>query len=861
MGAAGQVELPGGRVTFVFTDIESSSRLLSRLGPAYDDLLDVHHETLRGVWAAHRGHEVNTEGDAFFVAFPSADDAVAAAAAAQRALAAATWPHGARPQVRIGVHTGYAQPRHGDYVALAVNQAARVVGAAHGGQVLVSADTVAAMAGESSITLVPHGRFRVRDFDDPQLLYGVEADGWDDPGRPPRVRPADGHNLVAALTDLVDRQSEMSWLETMVRPGVLATVTGPGGGGKTRLAVELGFRVVHEWEDGVWFVDLLPVRGADHVAEAIAESIGASATPGAPVLDDLRVHLEARRALLILDNCEHVATPAALVVHELLTRCPGIGVVATSRVPLGLTAEKVLRLAPLPYDTEESPAVELFLGVAADAAADDMAIVRRLCEQLDGIPLALELAAVRTRAIPTRAILDRLHSDPGVVHSNDPTLPDRHRSIERVLDWSWGLLTEPAQAALQRLAVLAGSFTQSTAMAACADEAIRPHDVPEQLWTLVDHSLVLADLGSGESRYRVLAPVRSYAVARSDGADVTRTVVALARHYHAALGPERVASRAWASEMSTELDNVRGVVRDLAGLDDELGQALAWSIGRYHDLIGAYATCVSDIGNALDLFPAGSKSRVGLLTLRAYVHLRTGRVDDARRDLEEADALAGRVGLPAWDDVCLVRVQGELALRRGDAAAAAALAQAGLESTSNPRSRDRMWNLLGLALAEDGDLASAIDAFEAELTSAVEAGLDVTLSKVHGNIAEAALQLGMRSRAAHHQLECLELARTNGEPVLVAYSVMVAARLLAEDAPELVRAAMLHEAAVHALDASGHVLYGVDAAVGDDFRRQLAVKIGPAAFAEATLAGRNCGLDAAAEQAREVLEGVINEAR
>lgn len=845
-------------MTFLFTDIESSTRLLSTLGSVYDDLLDLHHATLRSVWEEHRGHEVNTEGDAFFVAFASADDAVAAAVAAQRALAAAPWPHQPPPRVRMGIHTGYARPRHGDYVALAVNQSARVVGAAHGGQILLTEDTVAELRHAGTAEIVERGRFRVRDFDRPLRLYGVEARGWHDPGRPPRVRPADGHNLVASLSARVDREDELSWLEHSVAPGVIATVTGPGGGGKTRLAVELGFRTVNRWTDGVWFVDLSPVRAADHVAQAIADALGATPVPGAPALDDVRGALEGRTVLLILDNCEHVLEPSARAAHDILTACPGVGILATSRVPLGLAAEKLLRLLPLPYDSDDSPAVELFLNTAPDLGSD-VAVVRKLCERLDGIPLALELAAARARTIPPEAILEHLELDLADVESRDPTLPERHRSLQQVLDWSWELLDDRAKTTLVRVAVLAGSFTQQTAMVAGADDVIAARDVPELLWTLVDHSLVRTDLSSGASRYRVSAPVRSYALARASHDDLRRTVLALARHFDVSLGPEHVERRDWASDMAAELDNVRSVVGDLAGVDDELGQALSWAIGRYHDLVNAYAGGASDIERSLHLFRAESPNRVALLALQAYVLLRMGRIDEVTPLVAEAEALAARVGTPPWDEVCVLRVKGDVALRRGDFAEAADLARVGLEEASDPRGRSRMWNLLGVALAGTGDLSAAVDAFDQELATAVAGGLETTRSKTHGNIAEAALRLGMRTRAARHQLECLELARSNGEPVLVAYSVMVAARLLAADPSQLVTAATLHECALHQLEASGHALYGVDAEVREQFRTVVAERLGAEPYAEAAARGRSWELRLAAEQADDVLRTVIDQ--
>lgn len=853
MGIAG-VGLPGGLVTFVFTDIERSTRLLADLGPAYDDVLDLHHETLRAVWAAHRGHEVNTEGDAFFVSFASADDALAACVEGQRALSHVSWPDGAEVRVRMGLHTGYARPRNDDYSALAVNQAARVVSAAHGGQIVLTEDTRSALTA-TTVRLDDRGRFRVRDFEQPVALHVVTADGWVDPGRPLRVRPAEGHNLVPFLTDMVDREDERAWLASTVAAGALATVAGPGGGGKTRLAIEFGLDAAADWPDGVWFVDLSLVHSPDHVAEALADAVGAVPTPGRPVIEDLRAHLAQRQLLVVVDNCEHVLDEVARVVHDVQSTCAGTGVLATSRMPLGLAHEHVLRLRPLPYGAPDSPAVQLFFASAAALRDEDVPVVQTLCERLDGIPLALELAAARTRTVPPDAILSRLESDPAVVHTADPTRPDRHRSLDRVLDWSWELLEESARAALRRLAVLPGTFDMETAVVAVSDESIPGDDVAELVWTLLDHSLVVADVASGSSRYRVLRPVRAHARSRSDAEEHERTVRALARHLDSIIGPARVGSRTWAGKIAVELDNARGIAAELAGIDDELGLELVWAIARHHDLVNAYATCIAEIGAALERHPIEGPARVGLLSLQAYVHLRMGELDEASPLLEQADALAARVGQPVWDEVGLLRTHGDLALRSGFVGTAVSMAERALATATNDASESRCWNLLGLALAQRGDLARASEAFERELEAATRAGLETSLAKIHGNIAEAAMLSGDDERAAFHQLECLAAARAGGEPVLVAYSLMVAARLIERNAGDLEQAATLHEAALHALEQAGHVLYPVDEGGVDDLRAAVEGALGPEVYGAAAEGGRRASLGDVADIAQQVLEG------
>src|SRR5215203_5382593 len=295
------------------TDIEGSTKILRRLGDAYPPILEAHNELLRGTWLAHRGVEVKTVGDAFIVAFDSAADAFAACVAAQRAIAGHPWPADAIVRIRIGVHTGLAYPRDGDYVALALHQAARVVGAANGGDVLVSEDAVAAVGESPAVSIEPLGAYRLRDFDRPVRLAAVVEAGFRS-GAPVAVRavPAEGHNVLPALTSFVGRDDDVESLEDLVRAGAVVTVLGPGGMGKTRLAAEVGRRLAQTWPDGVWFVDLSIVSDERLVVGAITTAIGGS------VGDDeeagLLADLAKRRSLLILDNCEHVVATAAHLV-------------------------------------------------------------------------------------------------------------------------------------------------------------------------------------------------------------------------------------------------------------------------------------------------------------------------------------------------------------------------------------------------------------------------------------------------------------------------------------------------------------------------------------------------------------------
>src|SRR5829696_5311063 len=293
-------DLPAGVITCLFSDIEGSTQMLRELGPEYEPILGRHHELLRAAWRAHNGHEVQTTGDGFFVVFSDGGRAVAAAIAAQGALAADRWPG----RVRIGMHTGFARPTGGDYTALVVHQAARIAGAARGGQILLTAETAADLD-ESLVQ--PLGRFRVRDFDRPIGLYAATGEGVPAVEVQPRVPPADGHNLTRPTTSIVGRGDDLARLGERIAPGRVTTVIGPGGVGKTRLAIELGLKVADQWAQGAWFIDLAPLHDPALIPEAIGAAVGAPAAPGAELWPQVLSHLEQRQALLVLDNCEHLA--------------------------------------------------------------------------------------------------------------------------------------------------------------------------------------------------------------------------------------------------------------------------------------------------------------------------------------------------------------------------------------------------------------------------------------------------------------------------------------------------------------------------------------------------------------------------
>ncbi|HYX75697.1 MAG TPA: adenylate/guanylate cyclase domain-containing protein, partial [Gaiellaceae bacterium] len=398
-------ELPTGTVTLLFTDIEGSTRLLQRVGDAYADLLDEHRRLLGDAFERHGGTVVDSEGDAFFVAFASANDAVAGAAAAQRALAEHAWPGDEELRVRVGLHTGEPRLVDGHYVGLDVHHAARVMAAGHGGQVLVSEATRALL--DDRARLRDLGEHRLKDLARPHRLYQLELDGL--PSEFPPLKTLDNRptNLPVQPTELIGREEQLVEVGALLRRGDLRllTLTGTGGAGKTRLALQLAADVVEEFDNGVFFVSLAPVRDWELVVPTITRTLGLREQPGETVLETLTEYLRDKAMLLVLDNFEQVLA-AAPALSGVSATAPGLRLLVTSRTPLRLSGERTYPVPPL----ELAESVRLFadraLAAGAEVDADDA--VAEICRRLDGLPLAIELAASRAPTLPPQALLRRL---------------------------------------------------------------------------------------------------------------------------------------------------------------------------------------------------------------------------------------------------------------------------------------------------------------------------------------------------------------------------------------------------------------------------------------------------------------------
>jgi predicted ATPase/class 3 adenylate cyclase len=523
-------DLPIGTVTFLFTDIEGSTDLARRLGPHWPEVLEAHHALVRRAIRGHRGVDVRTEGDAFFAVFPSAADAAAAVAEAQRTIAQHPWRADAVVRVRMGLHTGEGRLGGDEYVGLDVHRAARIAAAAHGGQVLLSESTKGLVVqalppGTSLRDLGPH---RLKDFDEPEHLYQLTPDGLR-ADYPPLRTPDAPTNLPAELSSFVGREEQIRQVTQLLGDTRLLTLTGPGGAGKSRLAVRVAAGLRDRFPNGAFFVDLASIRDPLLVPWAIASTIGAREMGPRGIMEVLEIELRHRELLLVLDNFEQVIE-AATVVSALLAGAPKVTVLVTSRGPLRVRGEQEFQVPPLdlpdplarpsPEEVTRYEAVALFAqrAAAVDPAfvvdEDNVAAVVEICRRLDGLPLAIELAASRIRLLSPAAMLARFDHALPLLEAGPRDAPDRQRTLRGAIAWSYDLLPPDIATVFRRMCVFSGSFDLDAVSKVCTPQALGV-DSLAAMETLVDAGLARGRSSPvPEPRFDLLQTVREFGVER-----------------------------------------------------------------------------------------------------------------------------------------------------------------------------------------------------------------------------------------------------------------------------------------------------------------------------------------------------------
>ena len=829
--------MPAGTVTMMFTDIEGSTDAVRALGAdRWEAVLERHTRIIRDALAAGGGVEVRTEGDSFFAVFTSPSAALAAAAEMQRRFNAADWGATA-VRVRMGIHTGEARPASVasgvDYVGFEVSRAARIAAAAHGAQVLVS-DTTEALARDNlapGLSLRDLGEHRFKDLVRPQRIHQLLIEGLPDRFPPLRSLDATPNNLPKQATSFVGRRRELATAGELLETTRLLTLTGPGGSGKTRLALHLAADVLDRYPDGVWLVELAAIADPADVGSTVAGAVHVGGRPGRPTVDTLGSALRHRQLMLVLDNCEHVIGGCAEVADALLRLCPRVTILATSREGLNVPGESLMPVPPLGVpegdhlppleELREFEAIRLFVdrctayertfALTTQNAAD----IVRICRRLDGIPLALELAAARVRVLSVAQVAAKLDDRFRLLTGGGRTVVARQQTLRALIDWSYGLLDDPERILLRRLSVFVGGWTLEAAEAVCAGEGVRREETFDHLAHLVDKSLVAMHEHAGAARYSMLETIREYAreklVDSGEAAELRR------RHFDyffnfledlwnrgvsgaapVAAGAEyenfrtafewiqaepnsaeqqllMAASMGWSAAARGRIAEMRRLLTGVLAR----GDSQARTLGR----VRAMQTAARMAGMQGDLAAAtklGIDSmellrRIGEKRELAYALIMAARLDPSGNAYRESRALFDELGDELGSGL-LVFVTGDGAKQRGDYDTARARYTESLavfRQTGNLALSANPLISLGMLACIDGDYAKA--------RSLVEEGLAIRRRPEFDNpflVAIALVSLGEidrcdgdATRGAHAFEEALTIGRDLGDDMIVGWSL------------------------------------------------------------------------------------------
>src|SRR5579872_2873378 len=588
-----RAHLPTGEVAFLFTDIEGSTRRWEAQPDQMKAAVARHEQIVSSAIDAHGGHVFKSLGDAFCVAFQTPRDAIAAASHAQRTLEEEDFSAVGGLRVRMGVHTGTAEERGGDYYGTSVNRAARIMSIGHGGQVLVSGATAHAVSRvlPPGATLIDLGLRRLKDLTQPEHVWQLATAGLQREFPPLNSLDARANNLPIQLTTLLGRAEELEEVKALVSNHRLLTISGAGGIGKTRLALQAAADLIDSFADGVWFADLAPVADAELVTSVVAKVVGMTQAEGSSIDEAIPQWLKRKQLLLVLDNCEHVIDAAAAIAAAILGAASQVQIVATSRQMLGIPGEVLYRLPSLavPETTvgltaqraSDFGAIALFVdrATASDVRfvlnSDNAPIIAEICRRLDGIPLAIELAAARVKVLSIPNLAQRLNERFKVLTGGSRTALPRQKTLTALISWSYDLLTPQEQLLFQRLGIFAGGFSLDAATAVCG-EGMDELDVLDLLSSLTDKSLVVAETGGRQECYRLLESTRAYAldklIAAADHERLARRHCEYFRN-HAEEADKRYgvgSTAAWLASLEPELDNYRAV--------------LAWALKDRHDI-------------------------------------------------------------------------------------------------------------------------------------------------------------------------------------------------------------------------------------------------------------------------------------
>jgi predicted ATPase/class 3 adenylate cyclase len=783
--------LPTGTVTFLFTDIEGSTRLLQALDDRYAELLADHCRIMRTAIADAGGIELGTEGDSFFAVFPTATGGVAATIAAQRRLAAHAWPDGVSVRVRMGLHTGEGKLGGENYLGLDVHRAARIAAAGHGGQVVLS-DTTSSLAGAGlppGISLRALGAHRLKDLANPERLFQLVIPDLPSDFPAPRTLDARANNLPVQLTSFVGRDEEIAEVGRLLDQSRLVTLTGPGGTGKTRLALQVAAERLTRYPDGAFVVELAPIRDAGLVASAIAAALAIREASDRPLPDILREWVRDRELLLVLDNFEQVLDAAPLVI-DLLATAPGLRALVTSRAVLHVRGEQEHAVPPLRIPdvatlaTAESlshyEGVTLFIERAM-AVRPDFTItpeaapaIAEIVARLDGLPLAIELAAAKSKVLGPEAILGRLGSRLAFLGGGSRDLPARQQTLRQAIEWSYQLLSPEEQTLLRRVGVFVGGWTLE-AFEAVARPSELGLDGFEAMTALVDQSLVHREEGPhGEPRFAMLETVREFALDRSGEAGELDSL----RRRHAehflelaeAEQPQLLRSAEAGERVAHDHDNCRAALSwaiETGTVD--LGLRLGFALWRFWQQRAMLREGRDWFARVLAMPGADAPiaARAKGLTGAAGIAYWQNDYPAAEAWYDEAERIVRQLDDPVWLADAVYNT-GEVAALRGEMEVVTAKFAEGTaigRSLGNDEIVARFLQAQGYMAFMMDDLAGARPPLEEALAIAERHGDAMPIAMGHHTVGQVARLEGHLDEAAVHYREALRIGHQLGDAV------------------------------------------------------------------------------------------------
>jgi predicted ATPase/class 3 adenylate cyclase len=883
-------DLPAGTVTFLFTDIEGSTARWERDQVAMASAVARHLTLLRAATERHGGALFKVVGDAVQAAFPAAADAVSAALDAQRALQTAQWPDPpGLLHVRMALHAGEAVPHDGDYLAAPLNRLARLLMAGHGDQILLTEVVERLVEGALpvGVSLRPLGTHRLRDLHEPEEVFQVIAPGLPDQFPPLQSLPRHPTNLSTPPTSLIGREGEMAAILAMLDAGArLLTVTGPGGTGKTRLAQEIGAEALDQYPDGVFFVDLSALTDPALVVPTIAATLGVREVLGQPLLQTLSSFLIDKRLLLLLDNCERVLA-AAPEVGALLAANPTVSILATSRAALHIRGEREFPLLPLllpaadrlpPLEAlEQVPAVALLVELATASRPDfaltveNAAAVAAICRRLDGLPLAIELAAARIKVLPPAALFARLEQRLPLLTGGGRDLPARQRTMRDALAWSYDLLSADEQALFRRLAVFAGGFTLTAAEAVASTDA--DGDVLDGIVALIEQSLLRPmPVPDDEPRYQMLETVREFGLERLAAAgEEDRVRQRHARHFLVLAerpdrGTQLFPDLESITRVASEQDNVRlalAWVDDQGEIDGLLGlSSLLYDLCFAH---GLYREGLRWLDRALTRSShAASAGRVRALLAAGMLAVFQGDYTRATTFSGEGLVLARELGDPLRVAQALT-IAGFLAYRQGEYGQAeellkeghARLSQLGDRVPSARADTGQALLLLGGVALVQAQVDRAAKSFEASFEHFQRAGNDWGIGEAQAALGAVNYCTENYGRAAVLYSASLGHARALRHPLMVGSSLHGLAGVAAATGQPAAGARLLG-AAEGILASLGAPIYPRDQPIRARALTALTAALGEERLAVAREAGRALTLEAAIAEAEAVAAVVVS---